>query len=424
MDAPDLSGRIVGAEVVSMSIPLRRRLRRSSMSGSAALLTREVSWLRLRGDDDAQGIGEASAVDWLTQRSSGAALRELHDIAAQIVGVRPLASELLARSFDPSLSCSVRAGLQCALLDLEARRRGISLARLLGAAADATLAVSALLACWWLVHVAHVERLVRRRTADLKAANAELSRQMLDRERAEELSSRHRAERDQFSRLGILGEMSSNMAHELNQPLAACINYAKGMRRMLDAGQADPTLLAEGVDAVAEQAERAAAIIQRIRGFVRRRPPQRGSVDINEVVRETVDMFRSLTGRKGLAIHLHLMAEAPRVIADKVEVQQVLLNLLQNAVDAMVAEDGGITVRVSASDGVVKVAVRDAGPGLSAEAAAHLFEPFFTTKPEGLGLGLSICRTIVESHGGRLWAAANDGRGLTMRFTLPIEGAQ
>ncbi len=115
------------------------------MSGSAALLTREVSWLRLRGDDDAQGIGEASAVDWLTQRSSGAALRELHDIAAQIVGVRPLASELLARSFDPSLSCSVRAGLQCALLDLEARRRGISLARLLGAAADATLAVSALL---------------------------------------------------------------------------------------------------------------------------------------------------------------------------------------------------------------------------------------------------------------------------------------
>lgn len=283
------------------------------------------------------------------------------------------------------------------------------------------LAVAALLACWWLVHVAHVERLVRRRTADLKAANTELSRQMLERERAEELSNRHRAERDQFSRLGILGEMASNMAHELNQPLAACINYAKGMRRMLDTGQADPALLAEGVNAVADQAERAAAIIQRIRGFVRRRPPQRGAVDINEVVRETVEMFQSLTGRKSLAIHLHLMAEAPRVIADKVEVQQVLLNLLQNAMDAMAAEEGGITVRVSASDGVVKVAVRDAGPGLSAEADAHLFEPFFTTKPEGLGLGLSICRTIVESHGGRLWAAPNDGRGLTMRFTLPID---
>lgn len=286
------------------------------------------------------------------------------------------------------------------------------------------LALAALLVCWWLAHVAHVEMLVRRRTADLKAANAELSRQMRERERAEELSNRHRAERDQFSRLGILGEMASNMAHELNQPLAACINYAKGMGRMLESGRADPALLAEGVTAVADQAERAAAIIQRIRGFVRRRPPQRVAIELNEVVGETLAMFQSLTVRKGLAIHLHLAAPAPRVVADKVEVQQVLLNLLQNAVDATTGDGalaGSITVRVSASDGMVKIAVRDSGAGLSAEAASHLFEPFFTTKPEGLGLGLSICRTIVESHGGHLWAAANDGRGLTMRFTLPID---
>lgn len=152
-----------------MSIPLRRLLQRPvaptsagslrpaaqtrseillehpAAAGRAALLTREVTWLRLRGDDGAQGIGEASAVDWLSQRSAAATRRELADLAAQIVATRPLASELLERSFDVSLSSTARAGLQCALLDLEARRRGVSLARLLGATSDATLAVSALL---------------------------------------------------------------------------------------------------------------------------------------------------------------------------------------------------------------------------------------------------------------------------------------
>jgi two-component system sensor histidine kinase TtrS len=109
-------------------------------------------------------------------------------------------------------------------------------------------------------------------------------------------------------------------------------------------------------------------------------------------------------------------------MADRVEIQQVLFNLLQNALDAMADGRGSITVRSSGAEGMVKVAVRDSGPGLTAEAEARLFEPFFTTKPNGLGLGLSICRTIVESHGGRLWAAPNPQGGLTMRFTLPAAG--
>ncbi|WP_043744894.1 sensor histidine kinase [Paramagnetospirillum magneticum] len=278
------------------------------------------------------------------------------------------------------------------------------------------LVIAAMAVLWWVVHVARVEVLVRRRTA-------ELEREIAERERAENDAARHRAERDQFSRLGILGEMASNIAHELNQPLAAIMNYARGMSRMLDGGQADPAMLADGAQAVATQAERAAAIIQRIRGFVRRRKPRRERLDINEVVAETLALFESLAGRRGIAVHVHLAEGLPGVSVDRGEIQQVLLNILQNAVDATAgqgAEAGdGITVRTSPGEGGVKVAVRDCGAGLSQEAEARLFEPFFTTKPEGLGLGLSICRTIIEAHGGRLWASANPRRGLTLRFVIP-----
>lgn len=277
------------------------------------------------------------------------------------------------------------------------------------------LVAAAMAVLWWVVHVARVEVLVRRRTAQLE-------REIAERAKAQEEAARHRAERDQFSRLGILGEMASNIAHELNQPLGAIVNYARGMSRLLEGGRADPALLADAAQAVAAQAERAAGIIQRIRGFVRRRQPRRERLDINEVVAETLALFETMAGRRGIAVHVHLAEDPPLVSMDRVEIQQVLLNILQNAVDASrgVDEAGdGITVRTSAAEGGVKVAVRDCGPGLTPEAAARLFEPFFTTKPEGLGLGLSICRTIIESHGGRLWAHPNPGRGLTLRFTLP-----
>ena len=269
---------------------------------------------------------------------------------------------------------------------------------------------------WWIVHVARVETLVRRRTA-------ELTREIQEREKAELDARRHREERDQFSRLGILGEMASNIAHELNQPLAAITNYAEGMTRFIDAGRADPAFLRDGARGIAGQAERAAAIIRKIRAFVRRREAVRAHVDLDEVVRETLALFEGLAARRGIPLRIFLAGDLPKVSADRVEIEQVLLNLLQNAVDAMVDHAGrerGITVRTSHDGSSVKVAVRDHGPGLTAEVEAHLFDTFFTTKPQGLGLGLSICRTIVESHGGRLWAADNDDGGLTMRFTLPV----
>jgi two-component system sensor histidine kinase TtrS len=273
---------------------------------------------------------------------------------------------------------------------------------------------------WWIVHVARVETLVRRRTA-------ELTREIQERERAEQAARRHREERDQFSRLGILGEMASNIAHELNQPLAAITNYAEGMTRFIDGARADPAFLRDGARGILGQSERAASIIRRIRAFVRRRESAREEIDVDEVVRDTLALFEGLAARRGIPLRVFLAGDLPKVVADRVEIEQVLLNLLQNAVDAMLDQPGrdrGITVRTSRDGAAVKVAVRDHGPGLTPETEAHLFETFFTTKPQGLGLGLAICRTIVESHGGRLWAAHNDDGGLTMRFTLPVATAE
>jgi two-component system sensor histidine kinase TtrS len=269
---------------------------------------------------------------------------------------------------------------------------------------------------WWVVHVARVETLVRRRTA-------ELTREIQEREKAEQSARRHREERDQFSRLGILGEMASNIAHELNQPLAAITNYAEGMTRVIDAGRVDAAFLRDGARGIAGQAERAGAIIRRIRGFVRRREAKRESLDLDEVVRETLALFEGPAMRRGMPLQVRLAGDLPVISADRAEVEQVLLNLLQNAVDAMEGEPGrdrGIVVTTAHDGDGVTVAVRDHGPGLSPEVEAHLFDTFFTTKPQGLGLGLSICRTIVESHGGRLWPTNEPDGGLTMRVTLPV----
>lgn len=273
-------------------------------------------------------------------------------------------------------------------------------------------ALAAMAVGWWLIHVARIETLVRRRTA-------ELTREIAEREKAERAARQHREERDQFSRLGILGEMASSIAHELNQPLAAITNYAEGMTRAIDRGRLDPAFLRDGARGVAGQAERAGAIIRRIRTFMHRHEAHRAPVDLNEVVRAALGFFEATALRRGVPIRLAL-SDLPPVLADRAEIEQVLLNLMQNAVDAM--GDGphpkGIVISTGTDGRRVTVSVRDHGRGLTPEAEAHLFDAFFTTKPQGLGLGLSICRTIAESHGGRLWAeAAADG--VTMHFALP-----
>lgn len=258
---------------------------------------------------------------------------------------------------------------------------------------------------WWLVHVARVEYLVRRRTVELRSAHAE--------------ARLRREEMEHGARLALLGEMASSLAHEISQPLAAIANYASGCQRRL-ASHTDPEGVTEGVGLIAAQAERAAGIVKRIRAFARKRSPVPQNLDANGPLVEAVELFQTVAARHGVGISLDLGQGLPLVQADRLRIEQVVLNLLQNAADAMGEnEPRHIAVTSSAVAEGVEIRVADTGPGLSAEARARLFEPFFTTKPDGLGLGLSLSRTMIEAQGGRLWAEDGPGGGAVFRFTLP-----
>ncbi|WP_434623140.1 sensor histidine kinase [Azospirillum sp. B2RO_4] len=289
------------------------------------------------------------------------------------------------------------------------------------------LALAALALLWWTIHSLRVEHLIKVRTAELRALNRDLVREMAERRRAEENARERQREIDHVARLSILGEMASNLAHELNQPLGAIANYARGCTRRLEAGTGRPAELADATRAIADQADRAAHIIARIRNFVRKRAPQIEPVDINDAVRAAAALCADRARSAGIAVTLDLAERLPRVAADAVQIEQVVLNLMKNGLDAMEGcpPADGISVRTGLDgEGRVRVTVADCGHGLSAEARERLFDPFFTTKPEGMGLGLSICRTILESHGGHLWAADNPGGGVEMRFVLPAAQEQ
>ncbi len=291
------------------------------------------------------------------------------------------------------------------------------------------LAVGALALLWWAIHSLRVEHLIKVRTAELRAANRDLLHEMAERRRAEETARERQKEMDHVARLSILGEMASNLAHELNQPLGAIANYARGCTRRLEAGTVEAPQLAEVTRAIAEQAERAGQIISRIRNFVRKRASQVEPMDVNEAVHAAVALCEGQARNGNVPITLILADDLPPVLADRVQIEQVVLNLVKNALDATIGTAPGaagdnhrpVTVRTGRDgEGRVDVAVADRGHGLSAEARAQLFDPFFTTKPGGMGLGLSICRTIVEAHGGHLWATDNPGGGAVMRFVLPV----
>jgi C4-dicarboxylate-specific signal transduction histidine kinase len=186
--------------------------------------------------------------------------------------------------------------------------------------------------------------------------------------------------------------------------------------------------LAETLDKVVGQAERAAQIIRRMRRFVRFPQPQREPADVNQAVRETVGLVESEARRKGVQISLDLLARDPRLRVDSIQLQQVILNLLQNGIDALeqnAPADRRLTVRSSEGpDGGVEIAVQDSGPGFGDTPAERVFEPFFTTKHDGMGLGLAISRSIVEAHAGRLWASSSADQGATFHVWLPDEGGR
>ena len=250
-------------------------------------------------------------------------------------------------------------------------------------------------------------------------------RDITERKQAEELVRRRQSELAHFSRLSVMGEMASAMAHELNQPLAAIANYTNGCLRRLRAraGGGDDEVV-QALEHVSAQARRAGEIIRQLRNFVRKGESSHTSVYLNEIIQEVTQLVRGDLSQNDIALHLNLGDGIPSVLADTVQIQQVLLNLVRNGIEAL-ADCGPIarslTIETSVSqDELACVAVRDNGAGLSPGLANRIFDPFFTTKSKGMGMGLSISRSIVEAHGGRVWATPNPDRGTTIFFTVPV----
>ena len=246
-----------------------------------------------------------------------------------------------------------------------------------------------------------------------------------DRRRMEQRMREQEAELAHSLRLGTLGELATGLAHELNQPLAAIKNFAQGCARRIRAGNAQPGDLLEAIEQVNAQATRAGEIIRRMRSFVRKREPARAPIDVNQAIREVADLLARDVARLGVALALELDEELPAALADMVQVEQVVLNLARNGLEAVALEPGRgrrrLTMRSGPGEaGEIMVSVSDTGRGVAPADVANLFEPFFTTKAEGLGMGLSISRSIIEAHQGRLWVEPNPGGGSIFRFTLPV----
>jgi two-component system sensor kinase FixL len=250
-------------------------------------------------------------------------------------------------------------------------------------------------------------------------------RDLTERQRTETRLQELQAELMHVSRLLAMGEMASALAHELNQPLSAVANYLAGSRRILARdGPVDRTRLIEALDKAVQQTLRAGDVIRRLRDFLGRGEPETRVESLAKLIEEASAL--ALVGAKELGVRVTFRFEAveDQVFADRVTVQQVVINLIRNALDAMrEADRRELEVRTdSRVDGFTEVTVSDTGSGLGDEVLGTLFSPFMTTKKEGMGVGLSISRGIIESHGGEIWGESNDAGGATFHFTLPTAG--
>jgi two-component system sensor kinase FixL len=254
---------------------------------------------------------------------------------------------------------------------------------------------------------------------------SKIVRDITERKQAEVRAQTLQSELEHIDRLSAMGQISSALAHELNQPLSASMNYVNAARRRLNAID-DPatTKISELLEKAANESDRAGQIIHRLRGFLEKRETSHVSEDINEIVTEAVALGRGDATDDNIELRLALEPGLPAIVADRVQIQQVLVNLLRNAIEAMQSSKvrKAIVSTYKAGPKLVEVTVADTGPGISDEVAARLFEPFVTTKEKGMGVGLSICRTIVEAHGGQLWMTPNPDGGTIFRFQLPVGG--
>jgi signal transduction histidine kinase len=220
-----------------------------------------------------------------------------------------------------------------------------------------------------------------------------------------------------------MGELTASLAHEIKQPMSAALMNANACVRWLARDEPAIAEAREAAAGVADEVRRASQIISHIGGLFQKAAPRRESIDINEVIQEMVALLRSEATRNAISIRRELQGGLPKMMGDPVQLQQVLMNLTLNGIDAMKETDRvkELTITSEAADGELVVSVSDTGTGISPEHADRIFDAFYTTKSHGLGMGLAISRSIVESHGGRLWATSNPGPGANFHLTLPIQ---
>jgi two-component system sensor kinase FixL len=250
-------------------------------------------------------------------------------------------------------------------------------------------------------------------------------RDVTARQEAEERLRELQTELVHVARLSAMGEMASALAHELNQPLTAIMNYAQAARRLVGRAEEGQSALSSLLDKTSQQAARAGQIIHRLRQFIAKGETERALEDLNAVVEEASVLALIGTRGRRIVVRRDLAAGLPPVLIDKVQIHQVVTNLLRNSIDALAEVERReilLATRRAGPD-AIETSVVDSGPGIDPAVMTRLFQPFVTTKPDGIGIGLSICRSIVDAHGGRLWASANPDGGTIFHVLLPVAGA-
>src|SRR5882757_2370858 len=228
------------------------------------------------------------------------------------------------------------------------------------------------------------------------------------------------------NRVTTMGQLTASITHEVNQPITAAVTYALAARRFLKAEPPNFHEVDDALSLIVKEGNRAGEVVERVRALVKKVPARKDAVAIDDAILEVIALTRAEAAKNSVSARTQFAEGLPRVQGDRVQLQQVMLNLILNAIQSMSGvADGNRELQISIdavpSEGGVRVGVRDTGPGLSPESLSRLFEPFYTTKPDGMGMGLSICRSIIEAHGGRLWAIGCEPRGALFQFTIPAD---
>lgn len=273
-------------------------------------------------------------------------------------------------------------------------------------------------------HREHLEELVTERTQKLSTALLRLDKEIEERKQAEAAEKKHMMEAAHFSRLNTMGEMITEISHELNQPLAAISIYSDACLRLLKSENAQQNDIINAMQDIDAQAKRADSVLKRVREFARRREIRLDNMDVNELVREVTHLIEIEARWHGVELQIMMSDPLPKISADRILIEQVILNLVRNAIEAMNSTPDGkrkLCIRTINKGTSIVVSVMDTGPGLHGVNKASVFEPFVTTKTNGVGMGLSICASIIDSHGGSMWTESNPEGGAVFCFALPAK---